>query len=146
MALQCKVQRSGGIALLLWFGLLGVTQIACTATEPTDKFNYLKQFRVFVEDVKANCDHYRKSGSKADDRRFQLYARDGYRRFADQLTPRERVTVLSYCGQYFQCRFSPDDDLWMYKQEELLLDLPPHTGFQPAEEWLISSPAKNRKR
>ena len=114
--------------------------LPCDDQVPSTKREYLTCFRSFTQYVSTSCQKFSSWELESIDLRFQQLTGDWYRMFSKQLSARERVKILAYCGKYFECRIDTDDLNWLDQLEELLFRDIPEPSFK---EFLITSPQKN---
>lgn len=108
---------------------------ACHDCEPATKRDYLTRFREFAEEVSANCSGYSTEELEQIDHKFQRLSREWYRKFSNQLSTKERVEILAFCGKYFKCRINPKNENWWRELEYLLY------GFSPEPSVRMENPS-----
>jgi hypothetical protein len=133
-------RRSIWAVLVLCFHIGCIPSLPCHDEVPATKNEYLSCFHSFSETVSTNCSEYTSWEWELIDRKFRQLSADWYRMFSKQLSPRERVDVIAYCGKYFQCRINTASEDWLEQLEKLLYE----KDFElPLKELLITSPLKN---
>lgn len=80
--------------------LFALTLLVFVACAPTSKESYLEQYSKFVKEVSENASNYTEKDWVKQDKMYQKYSDEWYKKFQAEFTTSDKITLTSYKVKY----------------------------------------------